>query len=61
MAVLAAAGGPDVNPHATSPPEALAIWERDVGEFATDLRRIERFFRGVLAGARIAPSKRRVE
>lgn len=50
MAVLAAAGGPDVHPHASSPPEAWAIWERDVGEFATDLPAIEQFFTGVLAG-----------
>lgn len=50
MAVLAAAGGPDSHPHATSPPAAWAIWERDVGEFASDLQRIEVFFRGVLAG-----------
>ena len=58
MAMLAAAGGPDVHPHATSPPEAWAIWERDVGEFATDLRQIESFFRGVLAGEQPAEEQR---
>lgn len=58
MAVLAAAGGPDVHPHATSPPEAWAIWERDVGEFATDLRRIEQFFRGVLTDEQSAEEQR---
>ena len=50
MAMLAAAGGPEVHPHAGRSPEEWAIWERDVGEFSTDLPRIEMFFRGVLAG-----------
>jgi hypothetical protein len=50
MAVLAAAGGPDVHPHATSPPELWSIWERDIGEFAADLMRIQGFFQEVLAG-----------
>ncbi len=50
LAVLAAAGGPDVHPHATSPAAAWAVWERDVAEFATDLPRIERFFQQILAG-----------
>jgi hypothetical protein len=50
MAMLAAAGGPDVHPHASSPPEEWSIWERDIGEFAADLLRIQGFFREVLAG-----------
>ena len=50
LAVLAAAGGPDVHPHATSGPEAWAVWERDVANFNADLRRIETFFRDALAG-----------
>lgn len=50
MAVLAAAGGPDVHPHATSPSELWSIWERDIGEFAADLMRIQAFFQEVLAG-----------
>jgi hypothetical protein len=50
MAVLAAAGGPDVHPHASSPSDAWAVWERDVANFATDVPRIERFFRQILAG-----------
>ena len=50
MAMLAAAGGPDVHPHATSPPEEWSIWERDIGEFAADLLRIQGFFQEVLAG-----------
>lgn len=50
MAMLAAAGGPDVHPHSASPAAAWAIWERDVSEFTNDLQRIERFFRRVLNG-----------
>jgi len=50
MAMLAAAGGPDVHPHASSEPEAWAVWERDVANFAADLPRIERFFQQILAG-----------
>jgi hypothetical protein len=50
MAMLAAAGGPNVHPHSASPAGEWATWERDVGEFAHDLKRIERFFRRVLAG-----------
>lgn len=50
LAVLAAAGGPDVHPHATDDPEAWLVWERDVASFNTDLRRLESFFREVLAG-----------
>ena len=30
MAMLAAAGGPDVHPHASSPAEAWVVWERDL-------------------------------
>jgi hypothetical protein len=50
LAVLAAAGSPDVHPHATSGPEAWLVWERDVASFNADLPRIEAFFRDVLAG-----------
>lgn len=50
VATLAAAGGPDVHPHATSAPEAWLIWERDVAGFNSDLPRLESFFREVLAG-----------
>lgn len=50
LAVLAAAGGADIHPHATSGPEAWLVWERDVASFNVDLPRIESFFRDVLAG-----------
>ncbi|MFL6202092.1 MAG: DUF5700 domain-containing putative Zn-dependent protease [Thermoanaerobaculia bacterium] len=50
IAMLAAAGGPDVHPHAVSPAADRERWDRDVARFPEDLRRIEVFFRDVLAG-----------
>jgi hypothetical protein len=50
LAVLAGAGGPDVHPHATDGAEAWLVWERDIANFNGDLRRLEAFFRDVLAG-----------
>jgi hypothetical protein len=48
FAVLAAAGGPDVHPHATSPADERARWDRDVQNFNDDLKTLERFFLDVL-------------
>ncbi len=50
LAVLAAAGSPDIHPHATSGPKEWLVWERDVARFNADLPRIEAFFGDVLAG-----------
>jgi hypothetical protein len=50
FAVLAAAGGPGVHPHASSGPEERARWDRDVANFDSDLRKVEQFFLDVLAG-----------
>jgi hypothetical protein len=50
MAMLAAAGGPDVHPHAHSSPEDRARWNRDVANFAHDLKVVERFFLDVIDG-----------
>jgi len=44
FAVLAAAGGPDVHPHAASPAAERARWDRDVKNFNDDLKSLERFF-----------------
>lgn len=44
MAVLAAAGGPGVHPHAQGSDEAWVVWERDVARFARDLERLDNFF-----------------
>ena len=48
VAMLAAAGGPDVHPHATSPLEDRARWDRDVANAPADLRRVETFLLDVL-------------
>jgi len=50
MAMLAAAGGPDAHPHAHSSPEDKARWDRDVANFAQDLRTVERFFLDIIDG-----------
>ena len=48
VAMLAAAGGPDVHPHATSPAEDRARWDRDLANAPADLRRVETFLLDVL-------------
>jgi Putative zinc dependent peptidase (DUF5700) len=48
VAMLAAAGGPDVHPHATSPAEDRARWDRDVANAPADLRRVETFLLDIL-------------
>jgi hypothetical protein len=50
LAMLAAAGGPDVHPHATSPAADRDRWDRDVAHFDDDLRKVEAFFVAVLDG-----------
>ena len=48
MAMLAAAGGPDIDPHATSPPKDHARWEHDMGEFNDNLKAVDKFFLDIL-------------
>jgi hypothetical protein len=63
FAMLAAAGGPDIHPHSLSAPKDRARWDRDLANFDSDLRHVEKFFLDVLAnrvsddqiGERIAP------
>jgi hypothetical protein len=50
LAMLAAAGGPDIHPHAVSSSEERARWDRDVGNFNRDLKSVEKFFLDVLDG-----------
>ncbi|HEV8368955.1 MAG TPA: DUF5700 domain-containing putative Zn-dependent protease [Pyrinomonadaceae bacterium] len=49
FAMLAAAGGPDVHPHAVSSAEERARWDKDVANFNDDLRKVEKFFLDLLA------------
>lgn len=48
VAMLAAAGGPQAHPHATSPAEDRSRWDRDVADAGADLRKVERFLLDVL-------------
>src|SRR5262249_53226536 len=48
LAMLAAAGGPDVHPHAVSPVDARDRWDRDEANFASDLAKVQQFFLDVL-------------
>jgi len=50
FAMLAAAGSADVHPHAVSPPEERARWDRDMESFGSDLATLDRFFLDVLDG-----------
>ncbi len=48
FAMLAAAGGPDVHPHAFSKTEDRQRWDRSMLNFNQDLKSVERFFMGIL-------------
>ena len=50
FAMLAAAGSPDVHPHAVSTPEERARWDKDMARFDEDLRSVERFLLDVATG-----------
>jgi hypothetical protein len=49
-AMLAAAGGPDVHPHAEDADSIRARWDRDVARAPDDVRELSAFARDVLAG-----------
>lgn len=49
FAMLAAAGGPDIHPHAVSGREERDRWDTDMANFGADFRRVENFFLDVLA------------
>jgi hypothetical protein len=44
FAMLAAAGGPNIHPHANSKREDRLRWDRDVDNFNDDLKKVEKFF-----------------
>ena len=48
FAMLAAAGGPDVHPHAVSSVEERTRWDKDVANFNDDLKKVEKFLLEVI-------------
>lgn len=50
LAMIAAAGGPDIHPHADSPAETRAVWDANVARFDEDLRTQDAFFTAMLRG-----------
>lgn len=44
FAMLAAASGPNVHPHAVSKAEERARWDKDVANFNEDLKKVDAFF-----------------
>ena len=50
FAMLAAAGGPDVHPHAVSNADERARWDKDMANFDDDLKRLEQFFLEIIGG-----------
>lgn len=50
FAMLAAAGGPTVHPHAAGTAADRSRWDRDVARFNEDVRTLERFFFNALSG-----------
>lgn len=48
FAMLAAAGGPDVDPHAASSPKERARWNHDLASFNQDLASLQQFFRDII-------------
>ena len=44
FAMLAAAGGPDIHPHAVSDAKERARWDHDLANFNEDLKKVESFF-----------------
>jgi hypothetical protein len=50
LAMLAAAGGPDVHPHETSSSETRERWDRDVARAPEDMRTLEEFIVAAAGG-----------
>lgn len=55
MAMLAAAGGPDTHPHATSTASDRERWDRDMASFSQDLRSVDAFYLDILGGNLATP------
>lgn len=50
FAMLAAAGGPDVHPHAVSQQEERARWDHDMADFNQNLKAVDKFLLDVAQG-----------
>jgi hypothetical protein len=50
LAMLAAAGSPDVDPHAASSPQERARWQHDMANFDGNFQAVNEFFLDVLNG-----------
>jgi hypothetical protein len=50
FAMLAAAGGPEIHPHAVSPDDQRSRWDRDIARFADDFAEQDRFFTAIARG-----------
>lgn len=50
LAMMAAAGGPDVHPHDSSPPDARAVWDQSMTRFSADFAEQDVYFLKVLRG-----------
>ena len=48
FAMLAAAGGPDVDPHAASSPKERARWNHDLANFNQNMASLEQFFLDII-------------
>ncbi len=57
FAMLAAAGGPDVDPHATSSSAEHARWDHDLANFNEDLASLQQFFLDVI-DQRLSPKQK---
>jgi hypothetical protein len=49
-AVLAAAGGPDVHPHAEDPPSDRAVWDEAMSHYDRDFETLQQFFADIADG-----------
>jgi hypothetical protein len=50
MAMLAAAGSPEIHPHATSAAADRERWDQDIKNFNHDLKEVETFFQAIIQG-----------
>jgi hypothetical protein len=57
FAMLAAAGGPGVHPHAASPAATRARWDKDLAQHDKNLRAVEAFLLDVVRGRLKTPGE----